>query len=135
MTVDSLTLASWAADGKSIYCSSTADGRDLAGLAQIDVASGKLTYLETPEHEVEAVEASPKGRWLAYRLNIQVPNGILQHHDWSGKNCPHILRKGSNKGWKGFIKEVQDIYDQLEPVEAALIAHNEKGHHAVKKPA
>ena len=73
--------------------------------------------------------------WLAYRLNIQVPNGILQHHEWSGKNCPHILRKGGNKGWKGFMKEVQDIYDQLEPVEAALIAHNEKGHHAVKKPA
>lgn len=60
----------WSADGKSIYCASTANGRDLSGLAQIDVASGKLTYLETPEHEVEAVESSPKGRWLAYRLNV-----------------------------------------------------------------
>jgi len=51
------------------------------------------------------------------------------------KELSDILRKGGNKGWKGFMKEVQDIYDQLEPVEAALIAHNEKGHHAVKKPA
>jgi dipeptidyl aminopeptidase/acylaminoacyl peptidase len=62
--------ANWSADGKRIYCSSTAEGRDIAGLAQIDVATGKLTYLETPEHEVEGVVASPKGRWLAYRLNV-----------------------------------------------------------------
>jgi dipeptidyl aminopeptidase/acylaminoacyl peptidase len=60
---------SWSADGKRIYCSSNA-GRDLAGLAQIDVASGKLTHLETPEHEVETVAASPQGRWLAWLLNV-----------------------------------------------------------------
>ena len=34
------------------------------------MASGKLTYLETPEHEVEAVTASPKGRWLAWLVNV-----------------------------------------------------------------
>jgi dipeptidyl aminopeptidase/acylaminoacyl peptidase len=60
----------WSVDSKTIYCASTADGRDLAALAQIDVASGKLTYLETPEHEVEAVYSSPKGRWLAWLLNV-----------------------------------------------------------------
>src|SRR5713101_488631 len=31
---------SWSADGKSIYCASTAGGRDIADLAQIDVATG-----------------------------------------------------------------------------------------------
>jgi dipeptidyl aminopeptidase/acylaminoacyl peptidase len=61
---------SWSADGRVVYCASTAGGRDLAALAQIDVATGRLTYLETPEHEVEGVEASPKGRWLAWRLNV-----------------------------------------------------------------
>jgi dipeptidyl aminopeptidase/acylaminoacyl peptidase len=61
---------SWSADGKSVYCSSTAGGRDLHGLAQIDVATAKLTYLDTPEHEVEGVLASPKGRWLAWHVNI-----------------------------------------------------------------
>ena len=44
--------------------------RDLLALAQIDVAGGKLTYLETPEHEVEGVRASPRGRWLAWLLNV-----------------------------------------------------------------
>jgi dipeptidyl aminopeptidase/acylaminoacyl peptidase len=62
--------ATWSADGKHVYCSSTAQGRDLTGLAQIEVATGKLTYLETPQNEVEAVLASPKGKWLAYRLNV-----------------------------------------------------------------
>jgi dipeptidyl aminopeptidase/acylaminoacyl peptidase len=60
----------WSADGRSVYCASTHGGRDLTGLAQIDVASGKLTYLETPKNEVEGVHASPKGRWLAWLLNV-----------------------------------------------------------------
>ncbi|MBY0522735.1 MAG: S9 family peptidase [Gemmataceae bacterium] len=60
----------WSADGKRIYLSSTADGKDLSGLAEIDVVSGKLTYLETPTHEVEGVHVSPRGRWIAYLLNV-----------------------------------------------------------------
>jgi dipeptidyl aminopeptidase/acylaminoacyl peptidase len=62
--------ARWSADGKHVYCTSTAENRDLSGLAQIEVASGKLTYLETPEHEVERCLPSPAGRWLAYLLNV-----------------------------------------------------------------
>ncbi|MFN4260938.1 MAG: alpha/beta fold hydrolase [Gemmataceae bacterium] len=62
---------SWAADSKSIYLATTADNHDMPGLAQLDIASGKLTYLETPPYEVESVIASPKGRWLAYSLNVE----------------------------------------------------------------
>ena len=61
----------WSADGKFIYCASTAGGRDLLALAQLDLASGKLSYLETPEQEVEGVHASPKGRWLAWLINVE----------------------------------------------------------------
>jgi dipeptidyl aminopeptidase/acylaminoacyl peptidase len=61
----------WSADGRTIYCASTAEGRDLLAPAAIDVESGKLTYLEKPVHEVEAVTTSPKGRWLAYLLNVE----------------------------------------------------------------
>jgi dipeptidyl aminopeptidase/acylaminoacyl peptidase len=60
----------WSADGKRIYLVSTSGGRDRTGLAQIDLDSGRLSYLETPEYEVEGVDASPKGHWLAYRLNV-----------------------------------------------------------------
>jgi dipeptidyl aminopeptidase/acylaminoacyl peptidase len=61
----------WSADGKSIYCASTAGSRDIADLAQIDVATGKLTYLmKESANEIEHVVASPKGRWLAWSVNI-----------------------------------------------------------------
>jgi len=43
--------------------------------------------------------------------------------------------QGQQQGLEVFIKQVQDFDDDLEPVESALIAHNEKGHHEVKKPA
>lgn len=62
---------SWSTDGKSVYCASTADGRDMTALAQIEVASGQLRYLEKPGHEVEGVLASPKGRWLAWLVNVE----------------------------------------------------------------
>jgi dipeptidyl aminopeptidase/acylaminoacyl peptidase len=59
----------WSGDGKSIYCASTADGRDLTGVAKIDVASGEFRYVDVPKHEIEAVYASPAGRWLAWLVN------------------------------------------------------------------
>jgi dipeptidyl aminopeptidase/acylaminoacyl peptidase len=61
---------SWSADGKVIYCASTAGGRDRSALARIDAATGQLSYVETPPHEVEGVSASPGGRWLAWMLNV-----------------------------------------------------------------
>lgn len=62
----------WAADGKAIYLTTTAENRDLAALARLDVATGRLTFLESPQlpHEVENVAASPQGRWLACLLNV-----------------------------------------------------------------
>jgi dipeptidyl aminopeptidase/acylaminoacyl peptidase len=75
----------WSADSKAVYCASTAGGRDLAGLAQIDVATGKLSYLETPEHEVEHVFTSPKGRWLAWLLNVEGQSELKLRDLKSGK--------------------------------------------------
>lgn len=68
--------AHWSADGKSVWCASTAGGRDLLGLARIDVASGELRFVETPEFEVEAILPSPGGRWLAWQTN-QGGNSVL----------------------------------------------------------
>jgi Tol biopolymer transport system component len=71
----------WSADGKSSYCPSTAGGRDLDGLARLDVDGGKLTWVATPEHEVEEVVASPKGRWLAWCINVVEMEGLRQTLD------------------------------------------------------
>jgi dipeptidyl aminopeptidase/acylaminoacyl peptidase len=77
--------ANWSADGKSVCCASTAGGRDLIALAQIDAATGKLTYLDTPEHEVESVLASPKGRWLAWFVNAGGKSELKLRDLQSGK--------------------------------------------------
>src|SRR5262249_15395054 len=47
----------------------TFGGRDLTGVARIDVGTGKLNWVATPGHEVDAVVPSPKGRWLAWTVN------------------------------------------------------------------
>jgi dipeptidyl aminopeptidase/acylaminoacyl peptidase len=76
---------SWSADGKLVYCASTAGGRDTAGLAQIEAATGKLTYLETPDHEIEGVVASPKGKWLAWHVNVDGKSELKLRDLKSGK--------------------------------------------------
>jgi dipeptidyl aminopeptidase/acylaminoacyl peptidase len=59
----------FSADGKSVWVATTAGGRDLTGLARIDVDTGRLTWEDTPAHEVDGLLPSPKGRWLAWLLN------------------------------------------------------------------
>jgi dipeptidyl aminopeptidase/acylaminoacyl peptidase len=104
--------ACWSADGKSVYCTSTAGGRDKSGLAQIDVATGKLTYIETPEHEVEKVLASPKGRWLAWLENAG-GRSVLKLSDLKAtRRAPPLKRKPmpiSDNPWANLR-----IYEQLQ---------------------
>ncbi|MGY2811971.1 peptidoglycan recognition protein family protein [Bradyrhizobium sp. USDA 4506] len=68
--------------------------------------------------------------WLAYRLGIHVPSGVYQHHDWSGKDCPRVLRHKEN-GWSDFLARVQRHYRNLRPVDAPLIARPADDHHHV----
>ena len=65
---------------------------------------------------------------IAYRLGIQVPAGVFQHHDWSGKNCPRVLRE-ENNGWSKFLKLVVDKWKLLEPVITADISAPDEDHH------
>ncbi|MER9254543.1 N-acetylmuramoyl-L-alanine amidase [Mesorhizobium sp. M0598] len=43
--------------------------------------------------------------FLAMQLGITVPDGLRQHHDWTGKNCPSVLR-GRPHGWQAFLERV-----------------------------
>jgi dipeptidyl aminopeptidase/acylaminoacyl peptidase len=82
---------SWSGDGKAVYCASTAGDRDQLGLAEIDVASAKLKYVESPVNEVEQVNTSPKGQWLVWAENID------------GKSVLHLrnLKTGATKAIEG----------------------------------
>jgi N-acetylmuramoyl-L-alanine amidase CwlA len=58
---------------------------------------------------------------MAQQLGISVVNGIVQHHFWSGKNCPRVLRAKPN-GWSDFLDQIRSFKKDLEPVEAPRIA-------------
>src|SRR5262249_43909487 len=76
-------------DGKRVFCASTAGGRDRATLAEIDVETGKLNYLEPNlEHEVEGVTASPGGAWLAYLVNNDGRSELRLRDLKTGKTSP-----------------------------------------------
>lgn len=74
----------WSADGKSIWCVTTAGGNDRQVLARIDLDPVKIHFeKETAEHEVEDVEISPKGRWLAWLSNVD-GKSVLHLRDLKG---------------------------------------------------
>lgn len=56
-------------DGKYIYCVSTHGGRDLLALARIELATGRLEYVYSSKHEIEAVELPRRGDWIAWLEN------------------------------------------------------------------
>lgn len=43
--------------------------------------------------------------FLSMQLGIAMPAGLRQHHDWTGKNCPSVLR-GRPDGWRMFQARV-----------------------------
>jgi Tol biopolymer transport system component len=54
------TWPAWRPDGRSIVCLSNV-GRECAAPAQLDVGSGKLTYLVEPDVEVDECRLDPSG--------------------------------------------------------------------------
>lgn len=58
----------WAADGSGFYFL-TDDGREFTGLAFFDLASGRWDWVETPEMDIELLEGSQDGRYLALLMN------------------------------------------------------------------
>ncbi|MBI3464005.1 MAG: S9 family peptidase, partial [Planctomycetes bacterium] len=58
----------WSADGKSVYVLTDFHG-DFLSLAQIDLATGGLTFIDRPQWDIEAFELSKDGKWLAVSVN------------------------------------------------------------------
>lgn len=59
----------WSPDGRGFYFLSNKD-REFIGLAFFDLAGERWQWVETPDWDVEAVDLSPDGQWLAYSLNV-----------------------------------------------------------------
>lgn len=59
-------------------------------------------------------KARANAAWLAAKLmkdhKIPIKN-VVQHHKWSGKNCPQKIRAGGL--WNSFIKQVEGEYKKM----------------------
>ena len=61
--------------------------------------------------------AEANAAWLVAKLLREFNLGldrVKQHYDWSGKNCPRVLRARKG-GWEGFLAAVQS-YMELTPI-------------------
>jgi N-acetylmuramoyl-L-alanine amidase CwlA len=66
---------------------------------------------------------------LAFQNRIKIPKRIFQHHHWSGKNCPRVMRNMPN-GWRDFLAQIQNYRDKLTSVPAMTIMPSDTtGHH------
>ena len=65
---------------------------------------------------------------LGHQHGISVPSRVVQHHFWSGKHCPRVLRDQPG-GWEAFLSAVSRYEADLEEVAAEDIgtigAHHE----------
>lgn len=54
---------------------------------------------------IDFQRAKENAAWLTHYLmdkyNIPLSN-VVQHHHWSGKDCPHVIRSEKN-GWENFL--------------------------------
>ena len=48
-----------------------------------------------------------------HELGIPLSNNVVQHHDWSTKDCPALLRHPASK-WTAFLQKVADFYHQFD---------------------
>jgi N-acetylmuramoyl-L-alanine amidase CwlA len=70
---------------------------------------------------------------LAFQNGIKIPNKIVQHNFWSGKDCPIVLRH-QQQGWQNFLTQIQQAYNGLTPTPAADIAISSvEDHHFTDK--
>lgn len=65
---------------------------------------------------------------LAFQQGFKVPSQIFQHHDWSGKNCPRVLRAQPH-GWQEFLDQVARYKKDLTNVPAASIKLSKAADH------
>lgn len=72
-----------------------------------------IEICENPESNRATAEknAQQLAAYLMKKYGIPTSN-IKQHHDWNGKNCPHIIRARKN-GWNDFIAAVKKEYEAL----------------------
>lgn len=87
------TNVTWAKDGNGLYLTTDRD-RDFRGLAYMDLATGALTWLQTPNWDVEQATLSPDGRLLAYAVNAGGKSDLFLRDLTTGANRQVAIPQG-----------------------------------------
>jgi len=77
----------WLPDGSGILVMSDFE-RDVMGLGVLDAVTGQLTWLDTPDHEVEAVALSRDGGVLAWLVNVDGASQLRARNLITGNDLP-----------------------------------------------
>src|SRR5919199_1743256 len=92
----------WAADGSGFYFLSD-EGREFRGLAFYDIGARRYEWVETPDTDVEEVEASHDGRVLAWLVNEDGWDVLKLRDLQSGRDLPEPdLPRGARPHLTGF---------------------------------
>ena len=76
--------------------------------------------------DLDEAKAYRNAAWLAAQLLKQIgktpANGLKQHNDWSGKDCPNVLRH-KHGGWAEFVADVTAAYasESLESISFPVV--------------
>jgi len=76
-----------AADGASLYLATDRDG-DFLRLARLDLSTLEISYLTPDDRDVEGLELSPDGRWLAASRNVEGYSDFVLFNGLSGRRVP-----------------------------------------------
>jgi N-acetylmuramoyl-L-alanine amidase CwlA len=110
-------------DDNAVFQSLPTNERGLhAGTREGNKTSIGIEICMHPEMEVTAGydRAALLAAVMAFQLGIPVPSSIKQHHDWSGKHCPRVLRDKPN-GWRDFVAKIVSFRNSLQEVPARTI--------------
>lgn len=82
-----------------------------------------IEICENPESDLAKAtdNAAELTAHLLQQYAIPLEN-VVQHHHWTGKNCPHLLRAGRPYGWDAFLAKVRGYRDVLDAPDPAAPA-------------
>lgn len=105
------------------------DGKDGSGNLHsigIEMCVNEGSDIEATRHNAAKLTAK-----LMYDYHIPIAN-VVQHHHWSGKDCPKIMRATSG-AWEAFLALVEELYDASKPTPSVETPKSESSESMVSK--
>ncbi|MCL2421680.1 MAG: N-acetylmuramoyl-L-alanine amidase [Defluviitaleaceae bacterium] len=110
-TVDDVVIVQHLPDEETAYHAGDGSGTGNTQSIGIEICENNDCDLFTATENAVALSAQ-----LCKKHNIPVEN-IVQHFKWSGKDCPHLLRRNKPYSWADFLDKVKRALQGKGPEE------------------